>query len=78
MWRTPKPWEGRALTNLERYHGDLQSALRAYDAGDISPITREAGSYKRLAKDLDFDFAWMTEQNRLAVEEATSRLAFFK
>ena len=28
LWRTPKPWEGRALTNLERYHSHLQAAMR--------------------------------------------------
>jgi hypothetical protein len=74
MWRTPKPWEGRVLPNLERYHDHLQAALRAYAAGDITQITHEAGSYKGLAKDLDFDFAWMTEQNRAAVEQAISRV----
>jgi len=74
VWRTPEPWEGRALTNLERYHGNLQAALRAYHAGDITQITRQAGSYRGLAKDLDFSFAWMTQENRLAVEEALDRV----
>ena len=74
LWRTPKPWETRVLTNLQRYHDHLQSALRAYERGDITQITNEAGSYKGLAKDLDFDFSWMTEPNRSAVEEAISRV----
>ena len=69
-WRTPQPWETRVLSNLERYHRHLKAAVTAYDAGDIKPITHEASSYAGLSKDLDFDTRWMTEQNRLAVEEA--------
>ena len=74
LWRTPKPWEGRALTNLERYHSHLQAAMRAYQAGDIEPITLEAASYGGLAKDLDFDRAWMTEQNQEAVQQAVRQV----
>ncbi|HYR90920.1 MAG TPA: hypothetical protein VE422_43070 [Terriglobia bacterium] len=68
-WRTPKPWETRVLPNLQRYHSDLQKALRAYDAGDIMPITLAAAGYAGLSKDLEFDMSWMTEQNRAAVQK---------
>ena len=74
LWRTPKPWEGRALTNLERYHSHLQAAMGACQAGDIEPITLEAASYGGLSKDLDFDKAWMTEQNQEAVQQAVRQV----
>jgi hypothetical protein len=54
-WRTPKPWETRVLPNLERYHRDLRTTLRACDAGDIEPITLAAAAYVGLSKDLEFD-----------------------
>jgi hypothetical protein len=73
-WRTPQPWETRVLSNLERYHRHLKAAVTSYDAGDIKPITHEASSYAGLAKDLDFDVRWMTEQNRSAFEEALNRV----
>ena len=73
-WRTPKPWTDKALPNLDRYHRDLKAALRAYQAGDIKPITVSAAGYAGLAKDLDFDTRWMTEKNRLAVDEAVDQL----
>jgi hypothetical protein len=74
LWRTPEPWKTPVLSNLERYHGHLESASHAYEAGDIEPITLEAASYAGLAKDLDFDTRWMKERNRLAVEEALDRV----
>jgi hypothetical protein len=74
LWRTPEPWETRVLSNLERYHGHLQAALRAYHAGDIRRITHAAGAYKGLAKDIEFDTGWMTEQNRLAVDRAIEQV----
>lgn len=73
-WRTPRPWKDKALPNLERYHADLHGALRAHQAGDIKPITTAAAGYAGLAKDLDFDTRWMTEENRLAVDQAVDRL----
>jgi hypothetical protein len=74
LWRTPEPWESRVLSNLERYHRHLQEAVNAFKAGDIRPITLEASSYAGLSKDLDFDTRWMTEQNRIAFEEALDRV----
>jgi hypothetical protein len=72
---TPREWETRVLSNLEEYHSGVQAALRAYQSGDIEPITLEAASYKGLSKDLDgYRLDWMTEQNRLAVEEAIGRV----
>ena len=44
LWRTPKPWETRVLSNLERYHRHLKAAVTAYDTGDIKPITDEASA----------------------------------
>jgi hypothetical protein len=68
---TPTAWETRVLTNLHEYHDGVQAALRAYHNGDIEPITLEAASYKGLSKDLDgYRLDWMTEQNRVAVEDA--------
>ena len=45
---TPKDWETQVLSNLEEYHSGVQAALRAYQGGDIEPITLEAASYKGL------------------------------
>jgi hypothetical protein len=67
----PKRWETRVLGNLEEYHSGVQAAFRAYQGGDIEPITLEAASYKGLSKDLDgYNMDWMLEQDRLAVEDA--------
>ena len=74
LWRKPEPWETRVLPNLEDYQRDIQSALRAHRAGDIKPITRAAANYGGLSKDLEFDMAWRTEQNRLAVEQAARQV----
>jgi hypothetical protein len=73
-WRTPKPWETRALPNLERYHQELKTALGAYDAGDIKPITLIAASYAGLSKDLEFDMTWMKESNQRKVQEAVEQV----
>jgi len=73
-WRTPKPWEARVLPNLERYHSDLQAAMRAYHAGDIMPITLAAARYAGLSKDLEFDMSWMTEQDRAAVQKVVQQV----
>jgi hypothetical protein len=73
-WRTPRPWEARALPNLAELHDELQAARRSHQAGDIRPITLVASSYKGLSKDLDFDFRWMTDRDRLAVEEAIGQI----
>ncbi len=63
------------LPNLEEYHSGVQAALRAYQGGDIEPITLEAASYAGLSKDLDgFHMDWMLEQDRLAVDEAIHRV----
>jgi len=74
-WRTPKPWEERVLTNLERYHNDLQAARKAYDEGDIRPIVYEAAAYAGLSKDMEFDDNWMSEQNQIAVHQAVREVA---
>ncbi len=73
-WRTPKPWETRVLPNIERYQLDLGTAARAYEAGDIKPITLTAASFAGLSKDLEFDMSWMTEQNRMAVQKAVDQV----
>jgi len=73
-WRTPKPWEARVLPNLERYHSDLKTALRAYHVGDILPITHAAASYAGLSKDLEFDMRWMTDQNRATLKKCIQEL----
>jgi len=62
------------LPNLERYHSDLQAAMRAYHAGDIMPITLAAASYAGLSKDLEFDMSWMTEQDRAAVQKGVQQV----
>lgn len=72
--RTPKPWEERVLTNLENYHKELESALRAYQTGDVKPITLAAAGYAGLSKDMEFDMNWMTDANRLAIREAVTDL----
>jgi hypothetical protein len=72
--RTPKPWETRVLPNLERYHQDLKTALQAYDAGDIKPITLAAAAYAGLSKDLEFDMSWMIEQDRIAVQKVVDQV----
>jgi hypothetical protein len=74
IWRTPQPWKERVLPNLEQYHAELEKAMRALQAGDIKPLTLWGATYVGLGKDLDFDMRWMTEQNRLAVDEAVDRL----
>src|SRR5262245_48218948 len=73
-WRTPRPWEARALPNLAELHNELRAARRAHQAGDIRPLTLVASSYKGLSKDLEFDLKWMTERDRLAVEEAIGQV----
>jgi len=73
-WKTPKPWETRVLPNLDRYHSDLQAALRAYNAGDIRPLRLAAAGYAGLSRDLEFDMSWMTEQNRTAAQNAIERV----
>lgn len=73
-WRTPKPWEERALPNLEQYHDDFQKAVNDYIAGDVEPLTLWAASYVGLSKDLDFDMRWMTDPHRSAVEQAIEQV----
>jgi hypothetical protein len=73
-WRTPKPWETRALPNLESYHQELKTALGACDAGDIKPITLIAASYAGLSKDLEFDTTWMKESNQRKVRKAVEQV----
>lgn len=62
------------LPHLEEYHSNLQAALRASHAGDITKITREAASFAGLSEDLEFDMGWMTEQNQSAVQRAIDRV----
>jgi hypothetical protein len=73
-WRTPGPWVTRVLPNLERYHAELQMALRAYQAGDIKPLTLVAAGYAGLSKDIEFDMSWMPDGRRLAVQGAIQRV----
>jgi hypothetical protein len=71
----PREWETRVLSNLGEYHRGVHAALRAYEVGDIEPITLEAASYAGLSKELDgYRVDWMTEPNRLAYEEALDRV----
>ena len=73
-WRTPRPWEARALPNLADYHKDLEKAIDAFKAGDLMPITLAAASYAGLSKDLDFDTSWMTKQHQAAVQNAVEKV----
>jgi hypothetical protein len=72
---TPSDWETRVLSNLQKYHDHLKIALPEYRAGDITRITRVAGTYKGLSKHLDgYALDWATEHNRLAVDAAVDRV----
>src|SRR3989442_392679 len=71
---TLKFWETRVLSNLEKYHGNVQAALRAYRGGDIEPITIEGASYKGISKAIDADMYWALKQDRSAVDEAIDRV----
>lgn len=70
--RTPKPWEQRVIPNLENYHRELEAAMRAYQTGDVKPLTLAGAGYAGLSKDMEFDMEWMNEANRLAVRKAVA------
>lgn len=69
-WHTPRPWETKALTNLSGYQDDIDSAIKAFDAGDSRPIEKVGSYYASLSKDMDFDMTWMSDENRIAIVKA--------
>jgi len=69
-YRTPDPWETRALPNLELYQRDLRQAVSALGSGELRPMVRISSCYTSLSKDMEFDFSWMAPARRIAVRKA--------
>jgi hypothetical protein len=69
-WRTPHPWETKAMPNLSCYQEDIDNAISAFDMGDFHPIDKVGSYYSSLSKDMDFDMTWMTENDRIAITKS--------
>jgi hypothetical protein len=63
-----------ALVILEDYKNTVSSSLKSLATNDWRPLWEISGMYKGLSKQMDFDFEWMTPENKEATFTAMDNL----